>query len=212
MGISGGKPDHKDRRAARGQGTGSGIGCGTGGVAAAGVRAPGFADAAVAIARVDFTPGSSRQRPLDGAGIYLSDLSRDLNGAPRRQAGGLRRKHLDKSGGNREQIGGRRRRMPREVAMTWTCTWSRESRVGGVYKPFALMVPWPKAGIVLPPDDGPGDARGGAGDRLALSWLVVVVSMVAFSALITSAPGLEPAGAFTAPQPATREQQRCGDR
>ena len=29
----------------------------------------------------------------------------------------------------------------REVATTWTCTWSRESKGGGVYKPFALMVP-----------------------------------------------------------------------
>ena len=38
---------------------------------------------------------------------------------------------------------------------------------------------------------------------LALSWLLVVVSMVGFSALMTSAPGLAPAGAFTAPQPAT---------
>src|ERR1700691_1239676 len=39
--------------------------------------------------------------------------------------------------------------------------------------------------------------------NLALSWLLVVVSMVGFSALMTSAPGLEPAGAVTAPQPAT---------
>src|ERR1700729_2132071 len=38
---------------------------------------------------------------------------------------------------------------------------------------------------------------------LALSWLLVVVSMAAFSALTTSPPRLEPAGAVTAPQPAT---------
>src|SRR5580698_5493417 len=38
---------------------------------------------------------------------------------------------------------------------------------------------------------------------LALSWFVVVVSTAAFSALTTSPPELEPAGAVTAPQPAT---------
>src|SRR5580658_3263619 len=38
---------------------------------------------------------------------------------------------------------------------------------------------------------------------LALSWFVVVVSTAAFSALMTSPPELEPAGAVTAPQPAT---------
>src|ERR1700734_2284796 len=40
---------------------------------------------------------------------------------------------------------------------------------------------------------------------LALSWLVVVVSMAGFSALMTSPPGVEPAGAVTAPQPATNK-------
>ena len=38
---------------------------------------------------------------------------------------------------------------------------------------------------------------------LALSWLVVVVSMVGFSALTTIAPELAPAGALMAPHPAT---------
>jgi hypothetical protein len=43
---------------------------------------------------------------------------------------------------------------------------------------------------------------------LALSWLVVVVSMVAFSALTTIAPELAPAGVLMAPQPAWNKSSK----
>ena len=75
VGISGRQPHHKDRRAAGRQGARGSIGCGAVGVGAAGVIALGFADAAVAVAGIDFAPGSGRQRPVDRAGIDLSDLS-----------------------------------------------------------------------------------------------------------------------------------------
>ena len=96
-GIAGCHPNHVNARAACRQRTWGGIGCSAGGVATPGVGAPGFADAAVALARIQLPGGRGSECPVNGPRIDLRDLSLHLNGRPGGEAGGLRGQDLYKS-------------------------------------------------------------------------------------------------------------------
>src|ERR1700722_1404967 len=90
----------------------------------------------------------------------------------------------------------------RDVAMTWTCTWSRESNDGGVYRPLALIVPWPRAASFCPEATLHFTLAEPPEPILAVNWSVVAVSIAALSALMTRPPAPDPAAELTAPQPA----------
>ncbi len=95
--------------------------------------------------------------------------------------------------------------------MTWTCTWSRESKAGGVYRPLALIVPWPREASFCPPAMDQFTLAEAPEASLALSWSVVVVSMVAFSALMTMrARAGADRGTHGSAACGEQQQKRCG--
>src|ERR1700722_12724884 len=93
----------------------------------------------------------------------------------------------------------------RDVATTWICTWSRESNGGGVYRPLALTVPWPRGASFCPDATVHLTLAGPPEPILVVNWSVVAVSMASFSALMTRPPAPpDPAAELTAPQPARK--------